>query len=65
MSQPQHTVINAKLRDDMMFLRGQLACLGFIPQCESHNQQLYDLFESVENQYKSILKQLLGDSFNE
>lgn len=54
-------MITNKLRDDMMFLRGQLAALGFIPECDSHKQQLYDFFESIENQYKAIIEQVLGE----
>ncbi len=42
-----------KLRDDMMYLYGQLQALGFL--CIDGNAGAKDLFETVSEQYKDIM----------
>lgn len=44
----------AKLRDDMMYLHGQLQALGFLVLDGSKATQ--DLFETISEQYRSVMQ---------
>ena len=46
-------MLDAKVREDMIFLWGQIN--GLLYECESKNS---DLIEVIERQYVSILKRL-------
>lgn len=51
-------MINPKLRDEMMFLLGQIsaACYPLADNEQGH----YDLMDSIRGQYVKILKELVG-----
>lgn len=51
---------NEKLRDDMMFLFGQLHAIAFplILNKGEENSAYYDLIDSIIEQYKSVLNRL-------
>lgn len=57
-------VIDQKLRQDMMFLLGQIDAICFPITCnsnqESLNQAYYDFLDSIKTQYVTILKQTIG-----
>jgi len=55
---------NLKLRDDMIFLLGQMESIRF-PLIwrageDNLNQAYYDLLDSIREQYVKILKQTIG-----
>lgn len=55
--------MNLKLRDDMMFLLGQIEAIRypFVWNEENVSQQAYyDLIDSVRTQYVKILGELIG-----
>jgi len=53
---------DAKLRDDMMFLLGQIEAVQypFIWEPGTTNAAYYDLLESIRGQYVRILQRTIG-----
>lgn len=49
------------LRDKMMFLHGQIAAYGFLPESGSH----FDLWQSVQEQYEAIMNEVLQNKAEE
>jgi hypothetical protein len=50
---------DAKLRQDMFYLLGQLEAISF-PLSGDSNHGYYDLIDSIKEQYKEILKRTVG-----
>lgn len=55
---------NQKLRQDMVFLLGQIEAIGYpimwCPGESNVNQGYYDLLDSIREQYVKILKRTIG-----
>jgi hypothetical protein len=55
---------NQKLRQDMMFLLGQIEAIPYSITLQSGqgsiNQVYYDFLDSIREQYVNILKQTIG-----
>lgn len=52
--------MNNKLRDEMNFLHGQIAAARFMIE-----QPVYDLWESIQEQYERIMKEILEMTTNQ
>jgi hypothetical protein len=51
---------DAKIKQDMIYLLGQLEAICFPIIGDSDNQGYYDLIDSIKEQYKNILIKTIG-----